>query len=134
MKTCENAVKNMWNTLWQVNTLWKTLWILHSLNFEKISKFRTLWKISLWKTLWKNLWSKFKKIADKNTREKTYEKMLRKLLKTPLKNLTENTCACEQKMVEIDNSNLQRRTEKTCEYNEGMNHIIMSINKTHTFK
>ena len=47
MKTCENAVKNMWNTLWQENTLWKTLWILHSLNFEKISKFRTLWK-NLW--------------------------------------------------------------------------------------
>ena len=42
MKTCENAVKNMWNTLWQGNTLWKNLWILHSLNFDKISKFRTL--------------------------------------------------------------------------------------------
>ena len=36
MKTCENAVKNMWNTLWQENTLWKNLWILHSLNFDKI--------------------------------------------------------------------------------------------------
>ena len=47
MKTYENAVKNMWNTLWQENTLWETLWILHSLNFEKISKFRTLWK-NLW--------------------------------------------------------------------------------------
>ena len=47
MKTCENAVKNMWNTLWQGNTLWKNLWILHSLNFDKISKFRTLWK-NLW--------------------------------------------------------------------------------------
>ena len=41
MKTCENAVKNRWNR-WQENTLWKNLWILHSLNFDKISKFRTL--------------------------------------------------------------------------------------------
>ena len=55
MKTCENTVKNMWNTLSQENTLWKNLWILHSLNFEKISKFRTLWK---------NLWLKYYKACE----------------------------------------------------------------------
>ena len=99
MKTCENAVKNLWNTLWKENTLWKTLWILHSLNFEKISKFRTLWK-NLWTKFEKisqetpvknpvkkpmnNFWENFLRSTCEKPCEKTYEQSLRKLLKKHL--------------------------------------------------